>query len=150
MDGTPLCGGSARSGFRASSRDFTLKRWPSDAVDRVKRLRDIEGWDNDEVLFEAISQACSTRSRPRVADLVNEVFDAPERFPSEKTDYQARFAPMITQPGKSRRSKAFSATQLNAAGNGPRSTRRRKQQAWQVGSSDGSTGESATRGISSY
>ncbi len=38
------------------------------------------------------------RSRPRVADLVNEVFDTPERFPSEKTDYQARFAPMIPQP----------------------------------------------------
>ncbi len=38
------------------------------------------------------------RSRQTVADLVNEVFDHPARFPREETDRQACFAPMIPYP----------------------------------------------------
>ncbi len=38
------------------------------------------------------------RSRRSVADLVNEVFDQPGRFPREETDHQARFAPMVPHP----------------------------------------------------
>ena len=38
------------------------------------------------------------RSRQTVADLVNEVFDQPDRFPREETDRQACFAPMVPYP----------------------------------------------------
>ncbi|MDE0358903.1 MAG: UvrD-helicase domain-containing protein [Gammaproteobacteria bacterium] len=38
------------------------------------------------------------RSRQTVADLVNEVFDDPVRFPREETDRQACFAPMVPYP----------------------------------------------------
>ena len=38
------------------------------------------------------------RSRQTVADLVNDVFDDPARFPREETDRQACFAPMVPYP----------------------------------------------------
>jgi ATP-dependent helicase/nuclease subunit A len=38
------------------------------------------------------------RSRQTLADMVNEVFDHPDRFPGEETDRQARFAPMVPHP----------------------------------------------------
>ncbi len=38
------------------------------------------------------------RSRQTVADLVNDVFDDPDRFPREETDRQACFAPMVPYP----------------------------------------------------
>lgn len=38
------------------------------------------------------------RSRQTVADLVNDVFDHPDRFPREETDRQACFAPMVPYP----------------------------------------------------
>ncbi len=38
------------------------------------------------------------RSRPAIGDLVNQVFDAPEFFPSEATEQQARFEALRTRP----------------------------------------------------
>ncbi|MDE0073965.1 MAG: UvrD-helicase domain-containing protein [Gammaproteobacteria bacterium] len=38
------------------------------------------------------------RSRQTVADLVNDIFDDPARFPREETDRQACFAPMVPYP----------------------------------------------------
>jgi len=38
------------------------------------------------------------RSRPRIGDLVNQVFDAPEFFPPEATEGQARFESLETRP----------------------------------------------------
>ncbi len=49
--------------------------------------------------FGAVLQLTTNfRSRQTVADLVNEVFDDPARFPREETDRQACFAPMVPYP----------------------------------------------------
>ncbi|MDP2959510.1 MAG: UvrD-helicase domain-containing protein [Longimicrobiales bacterium] len=52
--------------------------------------------------FGAVVELTSNfRSRPRIGDLVNQVFDHPDFFPAQATSEQARFEPLNTRPGAS-------------------------------------------------
>ncbi len=50
------------------------------------------------VFGDVVELTSNFRSRPPIGDLVNEVFDHPERFPAEATREQARFEPLRTRP----------------------------------------------------
>ncbi|MGI9189439.1 MAG: UvrD-helicase domain-containing protein, partial [Longimicrobiaceae bacterium] len=47
---------------------------------------------------DVLSLHANFRSGGAIADLVNEVFDAPQRFPPRATEHQAAFAPLLPQP----------------------------------------------------
>ena len=74
---------------------------PKQSIYRFRRA-DIVVYNQVRARFEAFGAVLllttNFRSRQTLADMVNEVFDHPDRFPREETDRQARFAPMVPHP----------------------------------------------------
>ena len=74
---------------------------PKQSIYRFRRA-DIVVYNQVRARFEAFGAVLllttNFRSRQTLADMVNEVFDHPDRFPPEETDRQARFAPMVPHP----------------------------------------------------
>ena len=74
---------------------------PKQSIYRFRRA-DIVVYNQVRARFEAFGAVLllttNFRSRQTLADMVNQVFDHPDRFPREETDRQARFAPMVPHP----------------------------------------------------
>ena len=74
---------------------------PKQSIYRFRRA-DIVVYNQVRARFEGFGAVLllttNFRSRQTLADMVNEVFDHPDRFPREETDRQARFAPMVPHP----------------------------------------------------
>ena len=74
---------------------------PKQSIYRFRRA-DIVVYNQVRARFEdfgaVLRLTTNFRSRQTLAELVNEVFDHPDRFPREETDRQARFASMVPHP----------------------------------------------------
>ncbi|MCG6988642.1 MAG: UvrD-helicase domain-containing protein, partial [Gemmatimonadetes bacterium] len=74
---------------------------PKQSIYRFRRA-DIQLYDFVKERFAdfggLVRLTANFRSRPRIGDLVNEVFDHPDFFPAESTPEQARFEPLVTRP----------------------------------------------------
>jgi ATP-dependent helicase/nuclease subunit A len=74
---------------------------PKQSIYRFRRA-DIQLYELVKTRFaefgEVLELNANFRSRPPIGDLVNEVFDRPDFFPSKATAEQARFEPLNTRP----------------------------------------------------